>query len=112
MAVLTSAIAAAAASASPRSTFTGETWRSAIAPKISGETNAATAEAANANGLMACSPCASSTVPSGTNQMPIAAAWMKNKTFNSAYSALRSVVNTGAKNSSIAGKIKVRNCRA
>jgi hypothetical protein len=74
MAVLTSVMAAAAASARPRSTFTGDVWRSAIAPKISGETNAASADAANANGLMACSPCASSTGPSGTNQMPIAAA--------------------------------------
>jgi hypothetical protein len=31
--------------------------------------------------------------------MPIAAAWTKNSTFNSAYSALRNVLNIGAKNS-------------
>jgi len=42
------AMAAAVATASPRSTFTGEAWRSAIAPKISGETNAASADVANA----------------------------------------------------------------
>ena len=74
MAALTIAIVTAEASASPRSTVTGETWRSAMAPKISGDTKAASADAANANGLMACSPLASSTVPSGTSQMPIAAA--------------------------------------
>jgi hypothetical protein len=39
-------MAAPVASASPRSTFSGGVWRSAMAPKISGETNAATAEAA------------------------------------------------------------------
>jgi len=46
MLVLASAIAAAVASDRPRNTFTGEAWRSAMAPKISGETNAARAEAA------------------------------------------------------------------
>jgi hypothetical protein len=54
-----SSIAAAVAAVSPRKTFTGEAWRSAIAPKISGETKAATAEAAKAKGLIAPSPCAS-----------------------------------------------------
>ena len=69
MAVLTSDIIAAVASASQRSTRAGGTWRSAIAPNISGETNAASALVAKANGLIACSPCASSTLPSGTNQI-------------------------------------------
>ena len=62
MAVLASTMAAAVASAKPRKTFTGEAWRSAMAPKISGETKAASAEAAKAKGLMACRPWASSTV--------------------------------------------------
>src|SRR5271168_2422181 len=47
---------------------------------------------------MACSPFASRMVPSGTNQMAMAAAWMKNKIINSAYSALRSVVSTRKEN--------------
>src|SRR5439155_384714 len=53
MDVLASAIAAALASDSPRSTLTGEACRSANAPKMSGETNAATPFAAKANGLIA-----------------------------------------------------------
>ena len=39
---------AALATASPRNTATGEAWRSAIAPKISGEMKAARAEVAKA----------------------------------------------------------------
>ena len=42
------AMAAAVARASPRRTFTGEAWRSAMAPNISGEMKAATAEEAKA----------------------------------------------------------------
>jgi ABC-type branched-subunit amino acid transport system substrate-binding protein len=81
-----SSIAKAVVTVSPRSTFTGEAWRSAIAPKISGETKAAMAEVANANGLIAFSPCASSTELNGTNQMLIAIHWMKNSPINSKYS--------------------------
>jgi hypothetical protein len=44
--------------------------------------------------------------PSGTNQMAIAAAWMKNKIISSAYSAWRSVFNTGWKNTCKRGKLK------
>jgi len=51
--VLARAIAPAVASDRPRSTFTGDACRSAIAPKISGEMKAATAEVAKAYGLMA-----------------------------------------------------------
>ena len=73
MAVLASVMARAVATASPRKTFTGDAWRSAIAPKINGETNAASAEVANANGLMACKPFASRTVLNGTSHIPSAA---------------------------------------
>jgi len=73
IAVLAKAIPAAVASERPRMTITGDAWRSAIAPKINGETKAATAVVANAKGLMACRPCASSTVLNGTNHMLIAA---------------------------------------
>ena len=73
MAVQAIAIAAAVANERPRNTFTGEACRSAIAPKINGETNAASAEVANAYGLMSCNPCASSTVLKGTNHIPNAA---------------------------------------
>ncbi len=41
-------MAPAVARESPRKTFVGEAWRSAIAPKISGEINAASADVANA----------------------------------------------------------------
>ena len=68
-----SAIAAAVARDNQRSTLTGEACRSAMAPKKSGETKAATAEAAKAKGLMARSPWASSTVLKGTSHIPIAA---------------------------------------
>ena len=94
MPVLASAMLAAVASDKPRSTFTGDACRSAIAPKISGETNAATAVAAYANGLMSRSPCPSSTVLNGTNHMLIAAPCRKNSAINSAYSALRIVLST------------------
>jgi len=73
IAVLAIAIAAAVASESQRSTFTGDAWRSAIAPKNSGETKHASGEVAKANGLMPSSPCASSTALNGTNHMPSAA---------------------------------------
>ena len=56
MAVLARAMASAVATASPRSTLTGEACRSAIAPKISGDTNAASADVANAKGLIALQP--------------------------------------------------------
>src|ERR1051325_2692550 len=94
MAVLASTMAAAVASERPRRTITGEACRFALAPKISGETKAARAEVANANGLMACRPWASSTVLNGTNHMPSAAPWRKKSTTNSAYSALRTVLST------------------
>src|ERR1035441_1443319 len=94
IAVLASVMAAAVASESPRRTITGEAWRSATAPKISGETNAASAEVANANGLMTCRPLASSTVLNGTNHMPSAAPWRKKSATSSAYSALRTVLST------------------
>ena len=42
------AIAIAVASASQRSTLTGEAWRSAIAPNSKGDTNAATPDVAKA----------------------------------------------------------------
>ena len=48
MAVLARAMVAAVASDNPRSTLTGDACRSAIAPKISGETKAASAVVANA----------------------------------------------------------------
>ena len=74
MAVLASAMAAAVASASPRKTFTGDAWRSAIAPKISGETNAASADGGEGERFdRRASPWASSTVLNGTNHMPSAA---------------------------------------
>ena len=41
-------MAAAVATDNPRNTFTGEAWRSAIAPKINGEIKVARAEAAKA----------------------------------------------------------------
>src|ERR1019366_5319546 len=87
-------------------TTTGEAWRSAMAPKISGETNAATAEVANAKGLMACRPCASSTVLNGTNHMLIAAPWRKKSAINSAYSALRIVLSTRTEHMDV-GKTQV-----
>ena len=46
IAALAAAIRIAVASASHRSTFTGDACRSATAPKINGETNAASADAA------------------------------------------------------------------
>src|SRR5262245_61328693 len=94
MAVLTSAIDAAVANESPRRTVTGDAWRSAIAPKMRGDTNAARADVANANGLIAFNPFAPSTVLNGTKHMPRAAPWMNNRPINSAYSALRSVLST------------------
>src|ERR1035437_2635197 len=106
MAVAMTAIMMPVAIASQRNTLAGGTCRSAIAPNIKGEMKAATAVAAKANGLMVCSPCASRIVPSGTNQMAIAAAWMKNKIINSAYSALRNVLNIGAKNNNSREKLK------
>ena len=106
MAVLTRAMEMAVATASQRSTFAGGTWRSAIAPNISGEIKAATAEAAKAKGLMPCNPCVSRIGPSGTNQMAIAAPWTKNRTSNSKYSALRNVVSTGGQVSALWGKLK------
>src|SRR5207248_3425711 len=94
MAVLASAIAPAVASETQRKTLTGDTCRSAIAPKINGETNAARAEEANAYGLIACNPCASNTRLSGTIHIPRAAPWMKNSAISSAYSAFRMVLST------------------
>ena len=94
------------AEASQRNTFAGGTCRSAIAPNISGEMNAAVAVVANANGLMMCNPFASRIEPSGTNHMPIAAAWMKNKIINSAYSALRNVPNIRRQNMELLRKLK------
>ena len=44
--------------------------------------------------------------PSGTNQMAMPEAWMKNKIISSAYSALRNVLNTGTENSNPAEKQK------
>jgi len=104
MAVLMRLIKMALVTASQRRTVAGGTWRSAIAPKASGEMKAATADAAKAKGLMPCKPCASRMGPSGTNQMAIAAAWMKNRIISSAYSALRSVVNIGAENNQTRAK--------
>src|ERR1039458_3630005 len=87
-------MAAAVASERPRRTITGEAWRSAIVPKISGETKAASAEVAKANGLIACRPWASSTLLNGTNHRPSAAPWRKKSAINTAYSALRIVLST------------------
>src|SRR6185295_10060754 len=103
-------MAKAVARDSPRNTFTGDACRSAIAPKMSGEMNAAIADAANAYGLIACIPCASNTVLSGTIHMDNAAPWKKNSMINSAYSALRMVRSTGrgdterGQNSSLEGQ--------
>ena len=105
MATAMAAVITAVAVASQRKTFAGGTWRSAIAPNINGEMNAAMAEAAKANGLMSCIPCASRIGPSGTNQMAMAAPWMKNRMTSSAYSALRSVFST-RRDSGSAGKIQ------
>lgn len=77
-----------------------------MAPNMSGEMNAARAVAAKAYGLMLCRPLASRIVPNGTNQMPMPTAWMKNKIISSAYSALRKVLNIGAKHSDLARKSK------
>src|SRR5579859_3855467 len=96
MPVAMTAMVMPVAVASQRRTLAGGTWRSAMAPNMSGEMNEATAVAANANGLMTCRLLASRMVPSGTNQMPMAAAWMKNRIISSAYSALRSVLNIAA----------------
>src|ERR1035438_3528825 len=106
MAAAMTAIVTPVAVASQRSTLAGGTCRSAIAPNMSGEMKAATPMAANANGLMLCSPFASRMVPSGTNQMAIATAWMKNKIISSAYSALRSVRNIGAEHNNLREKLK------
>src|ERR1051326_248241 len=94
MALLASVMATAVARARPRSTLTGEACRSDMAPKRSGETKAARAFDAKANGLRACSPCASSTGLNGTNHIPKAAPWIKNNATNSAYSARRIVRST------------------
>jgi hypothetical protein len=67
-----SAVAPAVATASQRSTRTGEACRSAIAPKTSGESSAAMADVAYAKGLIDPSPCESSTALKGTNHMPSA----------------------------------------
>ena len=48
MAVVANAMLTAVATVSQRSTTTGAAWRSAIAPKINGDTKAATADAAKA----------------------------------------------------------------
>jgi hypothetical protein len=64
---------AAVASDTHRNTITGDACRSAIAPKIRGETNAASAVEAKAYGLIACKPCASRTRLRGTIHMPSAA---------------------------------------
>ena len=56
MAEVAMVIVTAEATASQRRTLTGETWRSAIAPKIKGEMKAATAVVAKAYGISRCSP--------------------------------------------------------
>src|SRR5439155_7672286 len=94
IAVLASAIAVAVATANPRKTLTGDTWRSAIAPKTKGDTNAPSAAVAKAYGLIAFNPWASRTVLNGTSQIPRAAPWMKNRAISSAYSARRIVLST------------------
>ena len=52
---------------------------------------------AKSSGLIVRNPCASRMVPSGTNHIAMANDWMKNKIISSAYSAWRSVLNTGGK---------------
>lgn len=53
-----------------RKTFVGGTERSAIAPKKSGDSMAAIADAANAHGFIELSRASSRTLLSGTNQDP------------------------------------------
>ncbi len=106
MAAAMNAIITPVAAASQRNTLAGGTCRSAMAPNMSGEMKAARAVAAKAYDLMRCRPWASRIVPSGTNQMPIAAAWMKNKIISSAYSALRKVLNIGVQHSHSGRKSK------
>jgi len=89
MAAAASAIDAAVPTASQRSTRAGLTCRSAIAPKSSGDTKAAVADVAKANGLMDCRPWASSTGPSGTNHAPNAMPWRKNSPASSTSSIHR-----------------------
>ena len=55
-----------------------------MAPKNNGDTNAAAAEVANAYGRIADNPCASSTLVSGTNHIPIAAPCTKYRAVSSA----------------------------
>jgi len=66
------------ADASQRKTFAGGTWRSAIAPNISGEMNAATAEA-QTQWFDGVHPVRVEDGAERTNQIAMAAAWMKNK---------------------------------
>ena len=104
MEVVASAIAAALATESARSTLTGEARRSANAPKMSGETNAASPFAAKAKGLMACRPWASSTVLNGTSHIPSAAPRTKNIVTNSRYPPRR--IDFGTRLGSTEGKEK------
>jgi hypothetical protein len=69
-----------------RNTRTGETWRSAIAPKSNGEMSAAMAVVANAKERIPAKPCAFNTLLRGTVHIPIAMACTKNMATNSPYS--------------------------
>ena len=84
---LASAIPTALDPANHRNTRTGDACRSAIAPKISGEIKAATAEVANAYGASPGKPCAANTRLSGTIHIPVAIDWKKKSTASSPYSA-------------------------
>ena len=77
MAVLTSVIITVVATASQRSTRAGATCRSAMAPKISGEMNAASAVAAKANGLMPCIPSRDHIVRCAVYQHMAHMLWMR-----------------------------------
>lgn len=82
--------------ASQRSTRIGGTERSAIAPKNSGESNAAIAEAANANGISHLKLAASNTIPIGTNHEASDMPWRKSRRVSSIRSERWINVNFGS----------------
>src|SRR6516164_128506 len=63
-----------------------------MAPKINGETNAASAEVAKAYGAIPTRLCALNTRLKGTIQIPVALDWIRNNTVNSLYSVQRMVL--------------------
>ncbi len=77
-----------------RRTLGGGTDLSAIAPKKSGASMAASADAAKAHGLSGPSLASSNTLLKGTNQDPSAIPWRNSNPINSIRSAIVSLCST------------------